>query len=43
MEQVFLQAKCPSCHPTSSVKALKETQQKKTWENHPPPEGRDIP
>jgi len=22
---VFLQARCPSCHPTNSVKALKET------------------
>jgi len=24
--QVFLQARCPSCHPTISIKALKETQ-----------------
>jgi len=22
----FLQARCPSCHPTNSIKALKETQ-----------------
>jgi len=26
----FLQARCPSCHPTNSVKALKETALKET-------------
>ena len=27
---VFLQARCPSCHPTNSVKALKEKHQRVT-------------
>jgi len=27
---VFLQARCPSCRPTNSVKALKETALKET-------------
>jgi len=30
MEQVFLCAGCPSCHPTISVKALKGTQSTNT-------------
>jgi len=30
--KVFYRPKCPSCHPTTSVKALKATW-KKTWKN----------
>jgi len=30
----FLQAGCPSCRPTNSVKALKGTRQRHTWYNN---------
>jgi len=30
---MFLQAGCPSCHPTNSVKALKATKSNKTMKN----------
>jgi len=27
----FLQAGCPSCHPTNSIKALKALEKKRKW------------